>query len=70
MVAIGTKTTTFVSALAETALTTSAVPSAADSAGVLPRFSQTKIFSMTMTELVTNIPEEQPMATSVIILKV
>ena len=69
-VAIGTKTTTFVSALAETALMTSAVPSAADSAGDLPRFSQTKMFSITMTELVTRIPEEQPIATSVIMLNV
>ena len=65
----GTKTTTLVSALAATAAATSEVPFSAAARMPSPPASRRKMFSITMIELVTSTPTEQPSASRVMMLK-
>ena len=64
----GTKTTTLVSALAETAAITSPVPRSAATLTDSPRSRCLKMFSITTIELVTSTPTEQPSDSRVMIL--
>ena len=70
IMATGTNTTTLVSALAETAVITSAVPSAAAFLRPAPALSRLTMLSITTMEFVTRTPVEHPSDIRVIISKV